>query len=1736
MMELNEQIGPYRLLDRLGEGASAVVYRACLTDDPGRQYAVKVTKAVWTEADIETRVRFEREAENLSRLSHDNIVRLERFGVHRDRLYLVMELARGMTLAQILASRQIIDADTAAQLLWGIARGLDHAHQQGILHRDIKPSNVMVSLAGPESAVKILDFGLSRLRDARPAAETLGTYLYMSPEQLGILPQPADERSDLYSLGILAVELLNGRHPFAGQSLRELIHSHAAVAPTLVPETPPGLARIVTALVQKDPVARYQNAAQLAADLALFRDRWRAGDRVPFELRLKEAAPRLRPPRFIGRETELNALLDLHRQAGEGGMRVGVVAGFSGFGKTRLLREAARQWTRSVVLWGRGRSYGHVAGYGVIAEAFRELAAQPLSNETADRLRALGGTRGADFGRLVPELRAWLGEPADVSALSPEQRQERFLSAGVDVARALATPEAPLVLVLDDLQWADEGSLEFIARLAQTAGRLPVLLLLAFRREEWSPGNRLDQLVESIARFVPPARVAIEPLRAEDTGRLVESMVGHPLVEAAEAVAARAEGCPLYAIELMHALVETGALAKTDGGWRVADAAALAEGRFADGARQSVRARVDRLAPGDRDVLRLAAIEGRTFRFANLATALALRDSLSGTDAARRVDQALGALAAARIILRPAGGGPCVFTHDKIQETVLEPIPTATRTDLHRWVALAIEKNEAAGPEKVISLAHHFGRAGLTVPAVSYGIQAGVLAADRHAHREALDLFDQARARLEDVPASEAKKTWEKRLWESVADSSRMIGLYDRALSSYAAALAAAVDEDDGVRLQSKIGRVYLSKGESSLAAAALEGALARLGERVPRNRPALLIALFREALVQAGHTWRAPAGRPVPTPRERQRCVLLNELAHVYFFTSTPRALWAHLRHMNRAESHGVSDQIAQAYANHAPACAVLGWWERGERYAQRGLALREEAGDRWGAAQSRSYWAMVLFSAGRWRRCLEVGRLAEPEFEQLGDRWELVNLLDFLGSAHLYLGDWDQAEACLEKAYRLASSLKHYAGMAYTVRIQAEMRGRVNAQSLLQEVDRLLPQVLAGEDRMAACCLWIARGLILGQLRTWDEAERAFAAAEEIRERHHLRTENTEPYTGWLEVVLERFGETRGAAALKALRRRANRLQKRARHQWSFSVILRENSRPYEALYLWKIGRPRAAEKTWRRSLNWCVENGALASQAIVLRDWGVALREKDATRSAHLLRAAWTLARRMRDKKSLDRIADLLPELKTAANEDSVHSLSASAHASGASSGFIEAERFETLIDLSLQFGAVLDPEPLFQMVVDAAARIFGAERAVLFLRDGATGALVRKAMYRVRAEDENRPISETVLQQVLREERGVLSADAETDENWSAADSVVSAGVHSVMCAPVRHRDRTLGVLYLDNRLVRGLFNTHDLKVLQAFAAQAAAAFANARMFVDQERSRRDLKELYDASRELMGVLDRRLIFKSLLERARSLTGASAAAVALVEEGRPVVRLQRGFSPAALTEIEEVLRSARFSEATEFPLADGKNLQWIPLWAQTALEGILVVGPSPDAGRARSLLAHVAAQCSLALHNARLYELAITDELTQVYQRRYYDMVLRDLVEKKEAFGLILIDLNEFKLINDTLGHAVGDRVLKAVGREMKRCLRASDLPARIGGDEFAVILPGETTDHIERVVEKLRAAFAGIVIDVPDRPPPRVWGSFGYGFSREGDLAALKDLADQRLYEDKRRSKAQRRTP
>ena len=163
--------------------------------------------------------------------------------------------------------------------------------------------------------------------------------------------------------------------------------------------------------------------------------------------------------------------------------------------------------------------------------------------------------------------------------------------------------------------------------------------------------------------------------------------------------------------------------------------------------------------------------------------------------------------------------------------------------------------------------------------------------------------------------------------------------------------------------------------------------------------------------------------------------------------------------------------------------------------------------------------------------------------------------------------------------------------------------------------------------------------------------------------------------------------------------------------------------------------------------------------------------------------------------------------------------------------------------------------------------------------------------------------------------------------------------------------------------MDNRLLKGLFSKHDLKILEAFASQVSVALENGRLFAGQTRSQEELRQLYDASRELMGVLDRRLIYATFLSRSRSLTNATAAAMVFCEGAVPSVRLQSGFAPAQIKEIEAMSAGCQVREAAEKILNDGTAVYMVPLWVGDTLEGGVVVRDVREK-RSRELLVHLA----------------------------------------------------------------------------------------------------------------------------------------------------------------------------
>ncbi|MFA7400276.1 MAG: serine/threonine-protein kinase [Sideroxydans sp.] len=268
------QLGRYQIISELGQGAMGVVYKA---KDPliDREVAIKtINLSLAQEEREEYEARFYQEAKAAGRLSHPNIVTIYDVGRTEDIAYIAMEYLHGRELRDILNDNKILPIGQVIDIISQVALGLSYAHEHEIVHRDIKPSNVMVIRDGH---VKITDFGIARMASAAVRTQTgmvLGSPKYMSPEQ--VMGKLTDQRSDIFSLGVMLYEMLTGQAPFMGENVNAIMYQTLNATPatpsTVNADVPEMLNFIVAKALAKDLDSRYQNARDLANDLRDCRD------------------------------------------------------------------------------------------------------------------------------------------------------------------------------------------------------------------------------------------------------------------------------------------------------------------------------------------------------------------------------------------------------------------------------------------------------------------------------------------------------------------------------------------------------------------------------------------------------------------------------------------------------------------------------------------------------------------------------------------------------------------------------------------------------------------------------------------------------------------------------------------------------------------------------------------------------------------------------------------------------------------------------------------------------------------------------------------------------------------------------------------------------------------------------------------------------------------------------------------------------------------------------------------------------------------------------------------------------------------------------------------------------------------------------------------------------------------------------------------------------------------------
>ncbi|MBU2437952.1 MAG: serine/threonine protein kinase, partial [Acidobacteria bacterium] len=265
-----QKIGKYEILEILGKGAMGIVYKA-QDPDIDREVAIKTIHfeaAYEGGEEEEARTRFMREAQAAGKLSHPNIVTIYDVGREERMTYIVMQLIKGISLQGIIASKRVFSTQEVSQLFTQLCDALDYAHKYGIIHRDIKPANILIDDNGRPF---ILDFGVARIGASTmtQTGKTLGTPSYMSPEQ--VIGKKIDNRSDIFSLGVVLYELLTGRRPFEAENITTIIYKIINEEPPSLSDVrkdaPAGFADILDRVLAKKPEERYQTGGELVKDL-----------------------------------------------------------------------------------------------------------------------------------------------------------------------------------------------------------------------------------------------------------------------------------------------------------------------------------------------------------------------------------------------------------------------------------------------------------------------------------------------------------------------------------------------------------------------------------------------------------------------------------------------------------------------------------------------------------------------------------------------------------------------------------------------------------------------------------------------------------------------------------------------------------------------------------------------------------------------------------------------------------------------------------------------------------------------------------------------------------------------------------------------------------------------------------------------------------------------------------------------------------------------------------------------------------------------------------------------------------------------------------------------------------------------------------------------------------------------------------------------------------------------------
>jgi diguanylate cyclase (GGDEF)-like protein len=1147
---------------------------------------------------------------------------------------------------------------------------------------------------------------------------------------------------------------------------------------------------------------------------------------------------------LIGREEEFEKVKSLFHDAKQGSGKICLVAGESGAGKSRLVDEIRNfvYEQGGLFIGGRCLNQENKIPYQPFKDAIDVYIRNILKMENEskhneiNRIKSVLGDLGEILVRLNPNMKNILGEVKELVALDSDRENQRFLMVLSDFFCNLTKKGKLSVLYLDDLQWVDEGSISLMAELASKVENSNLLVLGTYRNNEVDEHHVLQKFRGNIKeKGYIIDEISLGHFDHEKLNKLVSSILGQKEENShniTRYILEKTGGNPFFAINILRELVEEKAITWSEGLWEE-NWEKIKSMPMSYNMVDVILKRVKDLPDDLNNVLCIGAVIGREFEIDLLYR---LVDNIQD-DIIRVVDDAI----ALQLIEESPQKGKVLFVHDRIRDAFSNRRTDVQKQKLHIRIAEVIEELNKDNINGVIfDLAHHYVEGGDQTESLKYVIPAADKAKSFYANEVAIRYYNIGIKMLEYQDLTKSEE-WIKAM-EGLVDVYLTVGKNDEAIGITEQLLELDDKSVDKVDLYKKIGTAYFKKGDWSDCENNLEKGLQILGEGIPKSSLNVGIRLFKELSIHILHNifpsvFHHKASKPT-NEKYRDVVSLYLALSWMYLLCDEKKFVCSVLRMLNIAEAKlGKSKELGAALGMYGSLCMAIPLFSRSVRYQEKAIKLRDDMGDEWGVAQCLQWLGFCYSWMSEYEKSIEIYSQSRDRFQKIGDVWEQGMVQVGLGNNNRYQGRYDVAIEEYSRYLHISQKIgDDYGASTSLSNIGICYRGKGDFEKAEEYLKRALELTQKKEIWFINCYSYIDYGYLAMERGNFENAVRCLETARELYEKYKfVKDYSIYVYSYLAEAYVEEYRskyynlnvqesykqlkKIKGACkeALRQTKAWPNHYGSALKAVAKYYALIKQNKKA-KRYFLKCIEQTKASghkvelAKGYYEYGNFLVslENIELAKYY-----WNLAYTAFQDIQSEHYIKKCSELLGYKMEKQQEDN--------KTMTNQDRL-SLD---------------RRMSTVLATGRYLSSILDLEELLEKIMDAAIELIGAERGVILLynEQGGGGLELVTARNVTKEEGDNKQsiISKSIISKVESERVSLVIDDAVADETLRTQNSVVMQGLRSVLCSPITVKGEMIGILYLDNRMVRGVFREEDLQVLTSLASQAGISIENARLY-------------------------------------------------------------------------------------------------------------------------------------------------------------------------------------------------------------------------------------------------------------------------------------------------------------